>query len=293
MKNRIFKEVDGIFGHSCLPNDKDFGNIKKLIKCYDGVYVPEEYAVMIKKASQSEEECSDDNYIFGESSDSDSDDIVTESVTVPSQSTPKRSRIDACATLFQWTDNEYTPQIHEFDDTNAAQLSPGFNLKKLILGQTITGIFFNTLRQNTTHALNNESCKRILASNIEMQTILSDLLSGNLLKNNTGRNMLRALKKHNKTMLLTMLTTAPVYSTLTQHELYSRTRVIFNDCGGGKVAAPEIPAAESGAIFTEGAMVCVKFFGGIMDEGVGFDADDALCMIFIFAVLSMVFFRAI
>ncbi|PSN43657.1 hypothetical protein C0J52_16659 [Blattella germanica] len=73
---------------------------------------------------ESEEECSDDNYIFGESSDSDSDDIVTESVTVPSQSTPKRSRIDACAPLFQWTDNEYMPQIHEFDDTNAG-ITPG------------------------------------------------------------------------------------------------------------------------------------------------------------------------
>ena len=73
---------------------------------------------------ESEEECSDDNYIFGESSDSDSDDIVTESVTVPSQSTPKRSRRDACAPLFQWTDNEYTPQIHDFDDTNAG-ITPG------------------------------------------------------------------------------------------------------------------------------------------------------------------------
>ncbi|PSN58486.1 hypothetical protein C0J52_00767 [Blattella germanica] len=73
---------------------------------------------------ESEEECSDDNYIFGESSDSDSDDIVTESVTVPSQSTPKRSRIEACAPLFQWTDNEYTPQIHDFDDTNAG-ITPG------------------------------------------------------------------------------------------------------------------------------------------------------------------------
>ena len=49
---------------------------------------------------------------------------MTESVTVPSQSTPKRSRRDACAPLFQWTDNEYTPQIHDFDDTNAG-ITPG------------------------------------------------------------------------------------------------------------------------------------------------------------------------
>ncbi|PSN30722.1 hypothetical protein C0J52_22186 [Blattella germanica] len=42
---------------------------------------------------ESEEECSNDNYIFGKSSESD--DIVTENVSVLSQSTPKRSRKDA------------------------------------------------------------------------------------------------------------------------------------------------------------------------------------------------------
>ncbi|PSN54328.1 hypothetical protein C0J52_10677 [Blattella germanica] len=41
-----------IQGHSCLPNYRDFGTIKKLLKCYYGVYVPEGYAVMIKKASR-------------------------------------------------------------------------------------------------------------------------------------------------------------------------------------------------------------------------------------------------
>ncbi|PSN52505.1 hypothetical protein C0J52_11244, partial [Blattella germanica] len=40
-----------IQGHSCLPNDRDFDTIKKLIKRYDEVYVSEEYAVMIKNAS--------------------------------------------------------------------------------------------------------------------------------------------------------------------------------------------------------------------------------------------------
>lgn len=39
-----------IRGHSFLPNDRDSGTVKKLIKSYDRVYLPKEY-VMIKKVS--------------------------------------------------------------------------------------------------------------------------------------------------------------------------------------------------------------------------------------------------